>query len=329
MIQKALLGGISLVLVIAIGLSMRGRDSTELDVPLIHVKVSSIDAGTIPLTDDPLLFDYQIENWGKAPLRINGTVLSCGCTQPEIPQSEIAPNQSARVRLRIDPEAAGEKQVSVLLLTNDPVNPRYALKARWIATNGISADPPNLEFGTVEAGRSSSHVVKILKLDDRIQVNAVSGEPASVQAQLDGDQLTVTLVAEPYPINGQGLVRLMLAGAKTRPFLIPIRWHVDHAYQAHPSSLFLGYAKPGSDLTGSLSVKDREGRDVAVKSWEWQQALPGASCESNQDADGLAHFQVKWTAPSTAGMHRGVVAIRVAEHTLQVPVSALVGATGK
>ena len=314
-----------LCLVVVTGLWWRHTTDSPEAVPLLHVARPSVDLGTVPLTDDPLVFDYEVENWGQAPLRINGTILSCGCTKPEIPESDIAPNHSARVRLRIDPEAAGEKQVSVTLLTNDPLNPKYALRAHWITTTGISASPPNLDFGAVEAGRSTSLLVQITKMDERIRILSVTGEPETIQATLDGERLTVSLTPDSYPMSGTGVVRLSLKGGKTRPFLIPITWHVDHAYQAHPSSLFLGYTKPGEVLAGVVHIKDRESRDVAIDHWEWQEELPGARCEATQDSLGLDQFSVKWTAPTQPGLHRGVVMIQVAEYKIPIPISALVG----
>ena len=329
MMRRASIIGATLLGLIVAAVKWRRVDADPPPAaPLIHVGTPSIDLGTVPLTDDHLHFEYKIDNWGQAPLRIEGTILSCGCTQPSIPQADILPNQSAPVHLKIDPEAAGEKRVSVTLITNDPANPRFTLFAQWVATNGISVDPPNLDFGDVEAGRSSSLPVKISKLDDRIRIASATGEPESLQATLTDGELTVALTPEAYPASGYGVVRLEIEGGHTRPLLIPVRWHVDHAYQAFPSSLFLGYAQPGDELVGVIGIKDRDSRNIAASHWEWKEELSGTHCETTQDEQGRDQFSVRWTAPEKPGLHRGVVTLTVADHTLLVPVSALVG-TGK
>lgn len=318
-----------LLLILGGGMWLLKMSHQPIHVPLIHVGRASIDLGKVSLTDNDLVFDYRIENWGTAPLRIDGAVLSCGCTKPELPESDILPNRSAQVRLRIDPEAAGEKKVGVTLLTNDPLNPKYTLSASWVATNGISVHPSHLDFGNVISGESFSQTVKVTRLTDRVLIKAVVGVPDSLQAHMDGDQLTVTLVPAPYPISGTGVVRLSIEGRETHPFLIPVTWHVDHAYQAHPSSLFLGYTKPGSQLQGVISIQDRENRYVPVDRWKWREELQGAICETSQDDLGHSQLSVKWTASTIPGLHRGVVSVQVSDHEIQIPVSALVGTLGK
>ncbi len=298
-------------------------------VPLIHVDQPLIDLGSVPLTDDDLLFEYLIENWGRAPLRIEGSIQSCGCTTPELPPSEILPNQTAYVRLKIDPEAAAEKQVSVTLLTNDPVHPRFVLRAHWVTTNGLSVNPPHLDFGMVPAGQSQRLPIQMTVLDRRIQIASIASEPDTIQTDLVGDQLMVTIRPDAYPVSGYGVVRVSIAGGSKRPVLIPVRWQVDHAYQAYPHSLFLGYTQPGNELEGVVIIKDRDNRDVAASDWTWKEDLPGTHCEVTQDAQGRHQFSVRWTAPGTPGLHRGVILLQVSDHTLQVPVSGLVGTAPK
>ena len=324
MIRQRLFFSMVSAAILGAGLYFWKSASPAIAAPQIHVARSTIDLGKVALTDDDFLFEYEIQNWGTAPLRIDGTILSCGCTKPELPTSDILPNESAQVRLRIDPEVAGEKRVSVTLLTNDPAHPRFTLRAQWVATNGITVTPPNLDFGTVEHGQSVSKVINVTRLNERVVVETAQGEPNSIQVQLNGDQLTVTVIPTPYPVTGTGAIRLSIQGNKTRPFLIPVTWHVDHPYQAFPESLFLGYAKPGSDVNGVIRVQNRNGINVAVEKWNWKEELAGAICEVTQDEGAQDQFTVDWTAPRETGLHRGILAVQMADHEILIPVSALV-----
>ncbi|MCA8996348.1 MAG: DUF1573 domain-containing protein [Planctomycetaceae bacterium] len=311
----------------ACGLYACSRERAESQTPTaqIHVRQQDLDLGETPLTGEPLLMEYEIENWGTAPLRIEGTILSCGCTRPEIPDSEILPDESALVRLRIQPEAAGEKTVRVTLVTNDPVHPRFPLTAHWIATNGITIDPTHASFGDVEPGEPIQQILRVSKQNKDVEIRSVAGEPAAVQAEMNGDELLVTLVPQPYPVQGRGTVRVAVDKQVGQPVLIPVTWHVNHAYEAHPTSLFLGFTKPAQTIQGQLSIRNQGGDAVLADSWEWREELSAAVCEATTDQQGEPQLTVRWEAPEEFGRHQGTLVVHVESHELLIPVSAFVG----
>lgn len=300
--------------------------SRPLAPPKIHVSTPSIDMGKITLTDDPLHFQFQIENWGKTRLKILGTKVSCGCTKPRAEKLEIEPDESTLVHLIVSPEAGGEKKVWTSLLTNDPENPEFQLFASWTGVTGLSVDPASIDFGEVSVGNTYTVPVRVSSLQPSIHAERVIVEPSCMTAEKSEDIVNVTLNPQDYPTHGTGVLKLYANSTNSRPVLVPLTWRLSTSHSAHPSSLFLGLANPGEERSASFVVRNPSGTAIAAEEWKWVTPLEFGSCEILNDAEG-PRVNVKWRASGAAGPRRGMIQVSAEGVLLNLPVTAIVRAS--
>ena len=77
---------------------------------------------------------------------------TCRCTAGDLSDERVAPNESATVTIRWEPDGATKKfQQSANILTNDPDRPVVKLTIRGWVTQRLRAEPQSIILGGVTA----------------------------------------------------------------------------------------------------------------------------------------------------------------------------------
>lgn len=106
--------------------------------------------------------EFKITNVGTGILRLGRGTTTCSCVLSELPVSEIAPRQSARVTLKWKSKGqAGPYQQSGTVLTNDPQQPRVLLSVKGKYVAPLQAVPAEISLGELSASsatRVTTHI---------------------------------------------------------------------------------------------------------------------------------------------------------------------------
>ncbi len=291
--------------------------------PVIHVKDSMVDLGTISLKDAPFRATYELSNWGHELLLIESSKSSCGCTQPRFSKTEIAPGESGIVELDISPNASGLQEVSVTLTTNDPLHSQFTLYAKWTGVETMEFTPLVVDFGEIPSDSPQKTNIHFHKLLDTVEVTQVTADPPELSAVIDGDHIVVTCRPTSAPGRHQGVVRIELKPAGQRPVQIPVHWLVKAPpHSVEPAALFFGAVRPGEQHTLSFRVVDQAGSFVQPDRVTWSAPLPGADFKIEAE-----QVSVAWNVPLTPGLLSGQITVDVGGKPLVIPVSGLVQGT--
>ena len=96
--------------------------------PRVVCESPSVDLGVIN-SEEPIDSLFVIRNGGRAVLRISGEKTSCACTVVPFYQSDLKPGDSTVIPVRLDvKDRHGAVKQYVLLITNDPAHPKFALR---------------------------------------------------------------------------------------------------------------------------------------------------------------------------------------------------------
>lgn len=91
------------VSVLAIGFAVKAQNTAD---DLIKVNTETHNFGKIK-QGTPVTFSFEIKNISDAPVVVENTSASCGCTTPEKITEPIAPGSSAKLKVQYNAAAAG------------------------------------------------------------------------------------------------------------------------------------------------------------------------------------------------------------------------------
>lgn len=69
----------------------------------IKFEKTTFDFGNIPEDGGKVSHEFEFTNTGKEPLKILSARAQCGCTSPEYPKEEVAPGESAVLKVTYNP----------------------------------------------------------------------------------------------------------------------------------------------------------------------------------------------------------------------------------
>jgi hypothetical protein len=117
---------------------------------------TSHDFGTTPR--GPLLTHYyRITNNTQMPVHVAGVRVSCGCTQANILQSDIAPGQSTAVVAQMDSRRfTGAKTVTIFVTFDRPQWEETRLSISAFGRDDLALDTEGMSFGTVARGSAGT-----------------------------------------------------------------------------------------------------------------------------------------------------------------------------
>ncbi|MCH5235241.1 MAG: DUF1573 domain-containing protein [Muribaculaceae bacterium] len=111
--------GLSILLVFSIILSGLAADKTKAQ---IKFEQTTFDFGNIKEDGGKVSHDFTFTNVGTEPLKITDARAECGCTRPEYPKEEIAPGDSAVIKVTYNPlgRPGGFTKVVTVRCTGNP-----------------------------------------------------------------------------------------------------------------------------------------------------------------------------------------------------------------
>lgn len=109
-----------------IGLFVNNRISPP--GPRVACETPNVDLGVIT-HEDPVDSLFVIRNQGRAILRIGAAKTSCACTVVPFYSTAVQPGDSTVIPVRLDVKNhQGALKQYVVLTTNDPAHPQFALR---------------------------------------------------------------------------------------------------------------------------------------------------------------------------------------------------------
>ena len=133
--------------------------------PKLFVKADNHDFGTIA-EGEIVTHNFEIQNTGKAELKISQVHASCGCTAAAPEKMNLKPDEKTIVKVEFNSEnRLGPQEKYVHISSNDPVNPQYKLtftgvvvdKSTLITKDGktpkLKLNLSQYDFGSVEEGK--------------------------------------------------------------------------------------------------------------------------------------------------------------------------------
>jgi hypothetical protein len=101
--KKILLLATAFVLTLAVNAQTKA-DSLKKADDVIKMNVDTHDFGKVP-QGTPVTYDFEITNISKAPVVVENTWASCGCTTPEKITEPILPGKTARLKVQYNAAA--------------------------------------------------------------------------------------------------------------------------------------------------------------------------------------------------------------------------------
>ena len=138
------------------------------NAPRIEVDTTHFDTGIIANTT-PTTLQMPVYNRGKSDLVIAKVKTSCGCTKGEMKQTTIPPGEQSPLMITVDPMKIGggfETTKTLTIESNDPANPMLQVQVTSHVEPEVSVEPKELDFGTIDKGKTSEGTVIIRQLTD-------------------------------------------------------------------------------------------------------------------------------------------------------------------
>jgi hypothetical protein len=172
---------------------------------------------------------FVIRNRGDAPLVIEKTRTSCGCTVANVTTRSIAPGGSSEIKITFDSgNFAGKIEKTVSIDANDPNSPVTTLTIKGIVTEELVVMPKQLNFGSIKVGASRSVTVNIENRGDRpVRLSGITSSTPQItikgkQGVLEpGGKLSLSVTASPRDDDRYLSGNIIIAtDSKTKPTLV-------------------------------------------------------------------------------------------------------------
>ena len=291
-----------------------------------HLELGEVEPG--PLQK----FEWTLRNDGDAVLGIASLEPTCYCTTGKADSWSIAPGQSTKVHVAVDPsDWVGEILKGVEIETNDPDNKHLMLDIKMRVRPGIAVVPPELDFGAVAATGAPARTIDVKTAKERpFKVTLLTSDAAYLAVQ-----------QEPLQTDDRVGVKLLVkvgAGAPAGPFAakvvletddaarprieIPVRGMGPGGLAADPARILFESAVAGAEL-GTIKLVGGKG----VKITGSKTSSPALETCVRQQPDGSFLVHVNLAANAKPGRVTAKIAIATtdaAQAEIVVPVMGIV-----
>jgi hypothetical protein len=179
---------------------------------------------------------FVIRNVGSAPLTIDQVKSDCGCVGWQLADHVVEPGKATRLQVSLSLKLQeGPKRYSLVVTSNDPENPEYAMVVSGTATSRVRLEPRDVDFGAIPSDQPSSKTVEMTttgKLAFQARGTRTSGREVEARVETidDGKRFRLTITLQP-------------------PFAGPLLQGWAHILTDHPDE----YAVIGIPVTARLS----------------------------------------------------------------------------
>ncbi len=197
----------------------------------------------------PLRQEFTVKNVGTAPLEITEVSSSCGCTVPTKPNSPLAPGESSAMTISYDSaKRVGQASQTVTLVTNDPAQPRVAIKLTGEVKPLYDLDPKEgLIFGQLTQSSDATRRVTIVnKYTEPLRLTLKEGQDSGpfvieLQEIEQGTRYALTATTKPpLRVDRFQNVLILATGLELVPEIrVPLYGFVQPPVMVRPTKLFL------------------------------------------------------------------------------------------
>ena len=200
---------------------------------------------------------FVLQNRGDAPLDITDVQAACDCTTVPLARTRLAPGESLSLRVKLDTaKLLGPIEKSILLTSNDPQLPVFALELRGQVLSPYALEPAMLRFAPIGRNRAWSATLTLARTDGeplRVQGVRVKGN-SSFHARFrktpgrESGEIVVAYQpgAEPHPV--EATVEVVLDDPLQPTLEAPLVGRVLRDIGVFPARLEFGPTRPGEML---------------------------------------------------------------------------------
>lgn len=163
------------------------------DGPRIEFQKSRHDYGKI-LYGESVTAEFPFVNTGDQTLIIKNLHSTCGCTKAVEGSKEIPPKGAGKISASFDTDGlkAGRKEKSIMVSTNDPINPVVKLTLLADVIREIAIDPPTLGKKVNPDVESVIFPIKISNVSDKTyNVKGLKTVPGELSAVINPGSVAV------------------------------------------------------------------------------------------------------------------------------------------
>ncbi len=312
-----------------------------LGVPGISVTPAEIDFGTLVLGQSSERA-LTVRNTGSAEL----SVVSVKTNDPAFTvigetAFTLAPGASSKLTIRFLPTAVGQRQVNLIIESNDTNQPTLSvvLSGRVVGVSSIVVEPTSIDFGTVLLGQSADEAVTVRNTGSaNLVVSKV--QSSSLAFVLVGDSAfdlapgaskTIAIQFSPT-VSGQAQASLTVeSNDSSRPQVtVPLSGVgvTPPEIALQPTQLDFGAVTVGESIELTLTVSNSGGSPLLVS--DVQSSDPAFAVEGNTEFEvdaGTARVVVVRFAPALEGPVEGILV--VLSNALAPAVQLALSGTGK
>lgn len=157
------------------------------DGPRIEFEKLRHDYGNV-LYGDTVTAEFRFVNTGDQTLIIKNLHSTCGCTKAVEGSREIPPKGSSKILSSFDTDGlkAGRKEKSIMVSTNDPVNPVIKLTLLADVIRELAIEPPTLGKRINSDVESVSFPIRIANSSDKTyHVKGLKTLPGELSAAIN------------------------------------------------------------------------------------------------------------------------------------------------
>jgi Protein of unknown function (DUF1573) len=239
--------------------------------PAILIAKDQVDLGRLR-PNSTARGQVRIENHGGQPLVVERLALSCSCTEADLSNPLIAPGAGADISFSLKTRpGSGPGRESILVLSNDPNNPKAKIDVLFSVGEPFLIEPRSLDFGEVERGQLPQSVSGTLIANEAqtslkdLMIGAVERPLTALLGPLESDgrrRLTVTLPPETPTGQVYATVEVGEAANAGSALKVDVHGYVRGEVQASPRTILLesaGAETPAQSVTlsarkGTLTV---------------------------------------------------------------------------
>ena len=232
-------------------------------------KFEPVSEGTI------VSHEFVITNSGNQELLIDRVISSCGCTVVEVSPKNVAPTQSAKVKVEFDTTGfSGYKTKSVRIYSNDPESSMTTLYLEGRVESELVVEPALLSFEKIQQAKvslaSQEVVVKVRDLDSDIKIKSVrSPSKRLIIKEIEADdqfrRLAVMLKPD-LPIGEfRDRVLIRLDGASSKSLNIPVSVDIVGDLKLSPPVVSFGLLASNDRIHRKVIVENLSGREIKLQ----------------------------------------------------------------
>jgi hypothetical protein len=178
--------------------------------------------------------NFEFSNGGDGTLVIHDAVTSCGCTTADYPSHSIKPGGKGTIKTKfLSKGHGGDNDISLLVKSNDPVEPIKTLRIRGKVIRQWQVKPGRFILTNLLPNRSYTRKLQIINfMDESLQIRElVAGNPhlhflskPKVVAGKGDEVIDFEVSVKDLNANGtaQSSIRIEVANAEMQSVEIPV-----------------------------------------------------------------------------------------------------------